>query len=125
MAPFRMNLGKIHGATLHMSEGGSGVAALGAMGSKRHLSWAFRARAWSRSRAPPLSSEIFLPADGHVSHEHNAGVPFEERAKAGQDRFDFFLRYHRHNHLKTLLLAEHEMGFANAVMPLSRHIADD
>src|SRR5438093_12502030 len=77
------------------------------------------------SSTAPLLAEILLPTDGHVGHEHDAGVTLEQRPQPGQDRLHFFLWQHRHDHHQALQLAEHEMAFVKAMMAFAGDIADD
>src|SRR5688572_13481826 len=50
-------------------------------------------------------------------------MPFKQRTQTCQNRLDFLLRYHGHDHFEAFLFTEHEMRLANAVMTLAGHIS--
>src|SRR5687767_14010202 len=50
-------------------------------------------------------------------------MPFKQRTQTCQNRLDFLLRYHGHNHFEAFLFTEHEMRLANAVMALAGRIS--
>lgn len=63
-----------------------------------------------------LFPKVFLAADGDISDIHEAGMPFEEGAKAGKNGLDLFFRDDREDHFEALLLAEHEVCLPNSMV---------